>query len=468
MKLNYLLPRLIALFIAFWLISPAIFATENQALSDAEAKSLAIDAYIYGYPLVTMDMTRAVMTNVKEASDGRGPMGQFVNMRSYPNAFYRDVTAPNADTLYSAAWLDLSKEPYILHVPDEDNRYYLMAILSGWTNVFSVPGTRTTGTKEHNFIIIGPNWQGKLPKGFTKIQAPTNLVWILGRTYCTGTREDYIAVHQLQDQYKVTSLSNFGHYHTPEQSNVDPDIDMRTPVRDQVNALNAEIFFKKLAHLMQDNPPATSDKPMVASLAKLGIVAGQDFNFATLDPVIRNALNAAVKAGQEKILNQSHDEKNKNGWEFTLKTGLYGTDYLQRAFITAVGLGANRPQDAIYSTAKVDGNGDKLHGKNHYILHFDKGALPPVKAFWSLTLYDNDYFFIQNPLNKYAVSQRDNLVANEDGSIDIYIQHYSPGKEKQANWLPAPPGHFMLMFRFYWPKDAIISGKWEPPGIKKI
>lgn len=438
-------------------------------LNDKEALILATEAYIYGYPLITMDMTRKVMTNVTSVEAMRGPMGQFVNAREYPNATFRDVTAPNADTLYSSAWLDLSEEPYILHVPDEKGRYYLMPMLSGWTEVFAVPGKRTTGTQVHDFAIVGPHWSGSLPKGMTELKSPTNMVWILGRTYCTGTPEDYKAVHSIQDEYKLMPLSYYGKPYTPPKGKVESSIDMKTPVRDQVNALDAPTYFKKLAELMKNNPPSKEDALMVAKLEKLGIIPGQDFDLTKAEQSVAKALHQSVKQAQMKIM--AHEKKagvDKNGWTFATKTGLYGTDYLQRAFVSAVGLGANKPQDAIYPTTTVDKAGKKLNGTKHYVMHFAKGQMPPVKGFWSLTMYNDNYFFIENPLNRYTLSSRSEFKKNSDGSIDIYIQHESPGNDKESNWLPAPEGNFILMLRFYWPKDAIINGKWSIPAVELI
>lgn len=457
-------------FLALFILSSELsVAKEEVALSDKEAQTLATEAYIYGYPLVTMDMTRRVMTNVATAEATRGPMGQFVNVREYPNASFKDVTAPNADTLYSAAWLDLSKEPYIIHLPDEKGRYYLMPMLSGWTEVFAVPGTRTTGTQAHDYAIVGPNWKGTLPKGVTELKSPTNMVWILGRTYCSGTPEDYKAVHAIQDKYKLTPLSFYGKSYTAPKGTVDSSIDMKTPVRDQVNALDAPTYFKKLAELMKDNPPAKEDAPMVAKLAKLGIIPGQDFDLTKAEQNVAKALHQSVKSAQTMIM--AHEKKagvDKNGWLFSTKTGNYGTDYLQRAFVTAIGLGANKPQDAIYPTTTVDKAGKKLNGANQYVMHFAKGQMPPVKGFWSLTMYNDQFFFIENALNRYNLSSRSAFKKNGDGSIDLYIQHESPGKDKEANWLPAPEGNFNLMLRFYWPKEEIINGKWTIPAVEKV
>jgi hypothetical protein len=450
---------------------PAPAARADAPLSEEEAFKIATDAYIYGYPLVTMEMTRRVMTNVPTLEALRGPMGQFVNARQYPTAAFKDVTAPNADTLYSSAWLDLSKEPYVFSIPDEGDRYYLMPMLSGWTDVFQVPGKRTSGDKAQNYAITGPNWKGNLPEDLKELKSPTSMVWILGRTYCTGTPEDYKAVHAIQDKYKVVPLSAYGKPYTPPEGKVDPSIDMKTPVREQVNRMSAGDYFKLLAALMKDNPPAKADAPMVEKLAKIGIVPGKDFDMSSLDPAAAKALQRVPKEGLEKIMGHFKDGGMEvNGWLVTAKAGLYGTDYLQRALVTYFGLGANRPQDAVYPTSEADANGRPYSGANKYVMHFAKGQAPPVNGFWSLTMYNADYFFVANDLNKYTVSPRNDLKYNEDGSLDLYIQNESPGKDKEANWLPAPKDKFILMMRLYWPKEkdpSIIDGSWKPPAAKK-
>jgi hypothetical protein len=396
-------------------------------------------------------------------------------MREYPNAQFRDVTAPNADTLYTTTWLDLSKEPWILTIPDMQGRYFLFPMLDGWTNVFEVPGTRTTGTKAQKYAITGPGWSGTLPDGVTEYKSPTAMVWILGRIYCTGTPEDYKAVHALQDKVSVVPLSAYGKPNQPEPGKVDPAVDMKTAVRGQVNALDGAAYFKLFAELLKTNPPTAEDAPMVAKLAKIGIVPGQDFDAAKLEPAVGKGIAGAPKPAQELIMGwlkagiAAGDLKLENGWLFTTKTGLYGTSYLQRALITAIGLGANRPQDAVYPTSEGPDVLKKYSGANRYVMRFEKGQLPPVNGFWSLTMYDAQYFFVDNPLNRYTLSQRNKLKANPDGSIDLYIQNESPGKDKESNWLPAPKDEFILMMRLYWPKDkppSILDGTWKIPEVK--
>lgn len=427
----------------------------------------AVEAYIYGYPLVTMEMTRRVMTNVTTPGATRGPMGQIVKMRSYPDASFRDVTAPNADTLYTIAWIDVGKEPWVFSFPDMQGRYFLFPMLDGWTNVFQVPGSRTTGTGAQAYAITGPGWSGTLPKGVTQYEAPTNLVWILGRIYCTGTPEDYAAVHALQDACSLSPLSAYGKPYAPPPGPVNPQIDMKTAVREQVNSMDAIAFFTLLAQLLKTNPPAPEDKSMVDKLARLGIVPGQDFDrskfnvdFATRVPQVgfdRIMLHFRFSDG---------DMTDVNGWAYTLKTGLYGTDYLQRALITAIGLGANRPEDAVYPVSRADADGNAYDGQSKYVIRFAKGAEPPVQGFWSITMYDDSYFFVQNPIDRYSISPRQNLVRNQDGSVDIFLQKDSPGAGLESNWLPAPSGKFILMMRLYWPNQnspSILDGSWAPP-----
>lgn len=464
--------RMIGYITALAIVAAFVFIVQTSAKKipeiDKKIQDIGTEVYIYGYPLITMDTTRLVMTNTATVKDMKAPMGQFVNLRTYPDASFRDVTAPNADTLYSAAWLDLSQEPYILHVPDENGRYYLMPMLSAWTEVFADPGTRTTGTKAGDFAITGPGWKGNLPAGVKELKSPTNTVWIIGRTYCTGTPEDYEAVHAIQDKYTLTPLSSFGKPYKAPVGKVDPSIDMTTAVRNQVNNMDAATFFERLAELMIDNPPPAQDAAIVAKMAKIGIVPGKEYDSSKNSEEMTVSLNDVPGLGIEKIMNHEKDAGTiVNGWTYSLKTGNYGTDYLQRAFIAAVGLGANIPEDAIYPTTHVDEEGRPLSGFSRYVIHFDKGQTPPVKGFWSLTMYDDQYFFVDNALNRYTLSPRNQLKYNDDGSLDLYIQNKSPGKDKESNWLPAPSGNFILMLRTYWPEQALLNSSWQPPAVKR-
>ena len=457
--------------------APDAAAAAAAAAKEKEALEAAIDAYVYAYPLVTMELTRRASTNVVKPEGPLAPMGQFAKLREYPPPSMHTVTAPNADTLYTIVWLDVSHEPWVLGFPDMKGRYYLMPMLDGFTNVFADPGKRTTGTGPQKFAVTGPGWTGTLPAGVKELKSPTGMVWVLGRIYCTGTPADYKAVHALQDKFTAVPLSAYGKPYTPLPGTVDPNIDPKAPVRDQVDGMDAAAYFKLFAMLLKANPPSGDDVPMVAKMAKIGIVPGQDFDASKLDPLVAKALQGTPKAAQQKIMAwfkesvAAKDATMENGWFFTLKTGLYGTNYLQRALVTAIGLGANRPQDAVYPTSENDAAGKPYIGTNKYVIHFPKGQLPPVDGFWSLTMYDAQFFFYPNKLNRQTLSERNKLKVNKDGSVDLYVQNASPGRDKEANWLPAPPDKFILMFRLYWPKEkppSLLDGTWKLPAVIQV
>jgi hypothetical protein len=439
--------------------------------ADSPLRDTAVDAYIFGYPLVTMEMTRRVSTNLAQPEGARAPMGQFANLREYPTAAYRDVTAPNADTLYSVAWLDLSDGPWVLHVPDEHGRYYLMPMLEGWTNVFADPGTRTTGTGAGDFAIAGPGWQGELPPGVELLRSSTNMVWVLGRTYCAGTPEDYAAVHAIQDQYKIFPLSSWGKPYSPPAGKVDPGIDMKAAPREQVESMDPASYFKLLASLMKQNPPYAADAPALERFRAIGLVAGRDFD-ATKLAAVPGVQDVPKLAVQRIMAHFRQGGEDLNGWVFFKPAGRYGTDYLQRAIITRLGLGCNLLEDAVYPTALADAAGRELDGTSgKYVVRFPKGQMPPARAFWSITMYDAEYFFVANPLNRYTLSSRNALKADTDGSVPLYIQADSPGPEKESNWLPAPKAPFVLMLRMYWPKTnppSILDGTWKPPVVERV
>ncbi|QRM54921.1 DUF1254 domain-containing protein [Sinorhizobium sp. BG8] len=436
---------------------------------------LAVEAYIYGYALVTMEMTRRVVTNVEKPVGSKGPMGHMIKLREYPDASFTDVTAPNADTLYTTAFIDVGKEPWVFSFPDMKDRYFLFPMLDGWTTVFQVPGKRTTGGDAQTYAITGPGWEGTLPEGVTEYKSATSLVWILGRIYCTGTPEDYKAVHALQDECKLVPLSAYGKDWTPPPGKVDPSIDMKTAVRDQVNRMDAVEYFTLLSELLKTNPPTSADAPMVEKMARIGIVPGKDFDKSKLDAhFIKRIPEIAFGRIMLHFKFSDGDVKNINGWGFTTRTGIYGTEYLQRALVTAIGLGANRPQDAVYPTSLKMSDGlfsRSYDGSNNYVITFPKGQTPPVRGFWSITMYNEKYFFVENPINRYSISARQDLKPNPDGSIDIYIQNKTPGADKESNWLPAPAGKFVLMMRLYWPDDSppsILDGSWIIPAVKKV
>jgi hypothetical protein len=441
-----------------------------DSISEREAHDIAVDAYTYFYPLLTMDITRKQSTNIEAGKEiGKGPMNRFMNIQAYPPADFKVVVRANFDTLYSSGWLDLTKEPMVVSAPDTDGRYYLLPMLDMWTDVFASPGSRTTGTKAGDFLITPPGWSGTVPNGMSRIAAPTPYVWIIGRTRTDGPT-DYAAVHKIQAGYKITPLSRWGKEPVPVAVLIDPAVDMKTPPKTQVDSMPAAKYFTYAAELLKLHPPHITDQPIVAQMKRIGIEPGKSFDFDKLDPTVKKALENAPKSAQQLMAAKVPTiARVANGWSMNTDTmGVYGNFYLKRAIVSQLGLGANLPEDAIYPLNLFDDMGKPLDGANKYTIHFDKGATPPVNAFWSITLYDADGFQVGNVLNRFAVSSWMPFKTNADGSLDLYFQNESPGKDMEANWLPAPKGAFNLTMRLYSPQPDALTGKWNPPAIKKM
>lgn len=437
-------------------------------LDKQEALSIGEDAYVFGYPLVLMDVTRGVMTAVSKADERKAPINQFLHLGKFPDPAFTDIVSPNADTLYSTAWIDLTSEPIVLSVPDMGSRYYLMEMMDAWTNVFASPGTRTAGNGKGDFAIVGPGWKGQLPQGVKEIKSPTNMVWLLGRTQTNG-QGDYAAVHGIQKQYALTPLSARGkNYVTPDSVPIEKGIDTKTPPVEQVARMDAPTFFARMNALMKSNPPSFADTLPMKRFGAIGITPKKEFDLRQFDLAVVEGIEESVSAGQAKVRAEAQKElgQNVNGWDVMTNVGRYGTNYLLRAVVALVGLGANLPEDAIYPRATVDADGEPLLGTNRYVIQFPKGELPPVGAFWSITMYNAKQFFVPNPINRYAIGDRDELKSNDDGSVTIYIQHESPGADKESNWLPAPKERFNLVMRLYRPKERILDGTWKMPFVK--
>jgi hypothetical protein len=458
---------------------PMLDATPSQlapatgpapTLTQDQARSIAVDAYVYFYSLLSMDVTRKQFTNIEAGKEfGKGPMNMFVNVPVYPPADFKGVVRSNFDTLYSIAWLDLTREPLVVSAPDTTGRYYLLPMLDMWTDVFASPGSRTTGAEAANFLVTPPGWDGKVPDGFAHIAAPTSYVWIIGRTRTDGPA-DYDAVHKIQAGYTVTPLSGWGKAPAPVTVKIDPAIDMKTPPKMQVDTMPAGAYFAYAAELLKANPPHPTDQPIIAQMKGIGIEPGKSFDISKLDPAVRQGVEAAPAEAQQLMKWKVPTlARVVNYWSMNTDTmGVYGNYYLKRAIVSQLGLGANLPEDAIYPLNLADADGKPLDGANKYTIHFEKGATPPVGAFWSLTLYDADGFQVGNALNRFAVSSWMPFVYNADGSLDIYFQADSPGKDKEANWLPAPKAPFNLTMRLYSPEEDALTGKWNPPPIKKV
>jgi hypothetical protein len=447
----------------------ASLASNATSISPEEAHAIGVEAYLYFYPLLTMDITRKQLTNVERAEGLNAPMNSFANISAYPTADMRVVVRPNFDTLYSSGWLDLTKEPVVASVPDTGGRYYLFPMLDMWTDVFASPGWRTTGTQAANFLVTPPGWTGSVPDGMQQIKAPTPYVWIIGRTKTDGP-PDYDAVHKIQAGYKITPLSRWGKATGPMTGKVDPSVDMKTPPKIQVDTMPANKYFTYAAELLKQQPPHITDEPILARMKRIGIEAGKSLDFAKLDHSVQKALGSAPADAQAlmkwKIPTLA---RVANYWSMNTDTmGVYGNYYLKRAIVAQFGLGANLPEDAIYPVNLGDAAGKPLDGVSKYVLHFDKSQLPPASAFWSVTLYDPDGFQVANSINRFAVSSWMPFKYNADGSLDLYFQNESPGAGKEANWLPAPKGVFTLTMRLYAPKQDALTGKWNPPPIVKI
>lgn len=445
-------------------------APPASAPGPVEALKIAVDAYIYGYPLLTFDFARMQQTNVATPDAEHAPMNQLIKMRGYPAVDNHCCAAPNADTLYTEAWLDVKKEPWIVGIPDMGQRYFIVPFLDGWSEVIHVASPSTTGAKAQTYAITGPGWKGTLPAGVKQVKSPTGMVWMLGRIYSSGTEEDYKLVHALQDKFTLVPLSSWGKPFTPPPGVVEPDVDMKAAVRKQVNALDTEAYFNRLATLMKDNPPTAKDAAIVAQMARIGLVPGQPFDAGKLGVIDAETLKLAPKLALLEMGVHLKRQKTTNGWlYFTKGVGNFGTDYLTRGMANLLGPGWNRPRDAVYPLSQKDGAGDTYDGGKHqYVIRFPKGQLPPAEAFWSLTMYDPDFFFVPNPINRYELAQRDKLKVNADGSIDMYLQAESPGADKEANWLPAPKGKFNLVLRIYQPRPSppsILDGSWTPPPV---
>ncbi|AFM65140.1 MULTISPECIES: DUF1254 domain-containing protein [Pseudomonas] len=431
-----------------------------------QARSTA-EAYAFGYPLVIMELT-------KQYQLGRGEtaVNQLNHRTRFPDHRSNSVVAPNVDTLYSLAHLDLRAEPVVLSIPASAGHYYMMPILDAWTNVVASPGTRTLGDAAERYLIVGPGWQGTLPDGMQLIRVPTQMGWIIGRFKSSGPH-DYAEVNAQQRRFDLQPLSHW--QKTPEPSPKDPamarlsHLSTDFPPDQQLAGWTQDEFFSTLCQLLPANPPSAADAPQMQRIRETGLIS------TDCQPHQSAWQRLGSRFGYRKVTDlmaRSDELRDKmpgiNGWKVSYDLGQYGDRYAQRALVAKMGLGANTADDAIYPNTRADQDGQLLSGKHRYLIHFDKAQLPPVKGFWSLTLYNTHLLLADNPLNRYAVGDRDDLHYNPDGSLDLYIQHEAPERpELRNNWLPAPENEFSLFLRLYWPKPEVLQRDWRPPLVQR-
>jgi hypothetical protein len=427
---------------------------------EQNAYTLGVQAYVYAFPWCYMPLARWQRT----VGDGV-PVGALVHARQLVDATQQNGGAPNNDTLYSRAWVDLGDGPVILSVPALADRYYTVEMADFMGDNFAYVGTRATGTKAGNYAIVGPGWKGKLPAGVVLLPAAaTRWVFILGRTYVSGA-SDLDAAHAIQDRYRLTPLAAWGRpsaaraAHAEVWKPLDPHDD---PLAD----------WKTINRAMAEMPPPAADAELTRAYARLGIGPGLDVEAA--DAATKRGLARAALDGRRLIAGAFTDgylQKNVNGWNYPPPaTGrpTASRDWLYRAVQMMAGFVANDPDEAVYLNVSVDGEGRLLTGKNRYEIRFAKGGEPEVGAFWSVTMYDQAYNLVANPINRYSIGDRSGLRPDPDGGLTIRVQKDRPGAGQDSNWLPAPDGPFFLILRTYLPGAGIVRQTWQPPSLTRL
>ena len=424
------------------------------ALGDGTRAALARAAYIWGLPLV---QTRLYLKLMRQRSL---PLNQFFVAPRLATPADKGMGAPNVDTLYGVAWLDLIAQPQIFSVPDTHDRYYAVQFIDAYENSFRYVGRRTTGTKAGHFAIVGPDWSGRLPEGVTRIAAPTKTVCLFSRTL-VESEADLPAALAVQAGYTLTTLSDY------------PRIDRPVRLLDNpaslISALHAEklgiAYFDELSAALVEYPPPASDQNFVNSLAVLGIGPGETPS-RTDDKQLQNILAAAVVSANAEIRQRfTTGATYVNGWRVRYGIESFIADPLERASENVFGIGYNVAEEGLFFFGTTGSDGKPLSGEKNYTLSFSAGNLPPVSGFWSVTLYGLDWYFQANPINRYAIGDRTSgLHHTPGGGLQIFIQNAAP-VSGTSNWLPAPVGPFMLAFRTYQPQAPLINGTYKLPPI---
>lgn len=475
-SLRWYASGVLAVFVAF---APTTLRAQLLAASPSltEGAATVLDAYVYAYPLIAMEMVRRAQTNAGDgapattpstAFGARAPLNQFGHQRTLPDAATTTLQRPNVDTILSTLWFDVGPEPLVLAIPAAGDRYYTLAMLDLWSDVFAAPGPRTSGSGPQTYALTARGWTGTLPAGVVGIEAPTNVGAVLVRIAAAGPT-DLAAAHQLQDGFTAVPLSQWGTTSwTPPRGTFDAAVDMRSPW-EQIPRLPAETFFKLFATLTKANPPHPNDWPIRQRLAQIGIVPGTPLAISSLGSDVRTALTSVpTTAGQTLFESFKRAGARVNGWRLLgTPLGTYGTDYRRRHVIAYSALGAPLPEDLLFLTTIAEGvDGRPLESGDRYTMHFDADRLPPANAFWSITAYDERQLLPATKGTRVAVGDRDALAKNADGSIDLLLQRDPPAGDQAANWLPLPlGGRFSLMMRLWWPKPAALDGTWVPPPV---
>ena len=378
------------------------------------------------------------------------------------------------DWAYAQGWLNLTKEPMVLSVPASNGRYYVIQLVDAWQNDLPSLGSRTTGNGSGAYAFVGPGWNGTLPANVTKIQASTNSMSLVGRAQQNGPA-DLPAAAAFLDNFTPTPLSVWGTNYTPPATVPgNPNVNLtyvRGPaISAEVANMTPDVFYGRMATVMGGNPPHSVDTPVVDQLARIGIVPGTPFNWNGLNATMQNAIAQGYQDGISQVAASINAGiVHNNGWDAIYSGGAYGTNYTVRDAAVLRGAFVNLPQDNLYFQSNATTTGVPYSGANNYVLHFASNSTPPVNALWSVTMYDSQGYPVPNPLNRSTIAPHlGNLTYNPDGSLDIYIQHASPGASKESNWLPAPSGAFQIVMRLYWPQESALNGSWVPPAVQTV
>jgi len=448
---------------------PGKTSAEEQ-LSAAEFEKISEEAYIYAFPMVMNYGTMYEYTIDKKSGQYKGPFNTLVSASRVFTPKDTTIVTPNSDTPYGMLWLDLRAEPIVLSMPAiEKKRYYSVQLVDLYTFNYGYIGSRATGNGAGNYLIAGPSWKGETPRGLDKVfRCETDYSFVIYRTQLFDPA-DIDNVKKVQAGYKVTPLSAFAKTETPKAAKP-PDF----PKFDRKAAFGPD-FASYLNFLLQYCPAPAEEKELRERFAKIGIGAGKSFDFSKLPKEHQEAMGKGIKSAMKKIESKRGSiGKDENGWGVASAFGnraFYKGDWTLRAAAAQAGIYGNDQIEALYPLLVTDSDGDKPDcKKNKYTLTFAKGQLPPTNAFWSVTMYDGKtQLLIENPINRYLINSPmlPDLKKNDDGSLTLYIQKESPGKDKESNWLPAPDGPIYVVMRLYWPKDEALKGKWKPPAVKK-